>query len=46
MNFIIRDATPKDSGKLLELTALTPMKGTIGLRIDRQPDFFSLLRLT
>ena len=46
MNFIIRDATPKDSGKLLELTALTPMKGTIGLRIDRQPDFFSLLRLS
>src|SRR4051812_34109930 len=46
MNFTIRDAVPKDSDKLLELTALTPMKGTIGLKIDRQPDFFKLLQLS
>jgi len=46
MNFTIREAVPKDSGKLLELTSLTAMKGAIGLRIDRQPDFFRLLHLS
>lgn len=46
MNFIIRDAVPEDSDQLLELTALTSMKGAIGLRIDRQPDFFKLLHLS
>ncbi|HYK44211.1 MAG TPA: GNAT family N-acetyltransferase [Parafilimonas sp.] len=45
MKFTIRDAIQNDSDKLIELTALTPMKGIIGLRIDRKPDFFKLLRL-
>jgi predicted N-acetyltransferase YhbS len=46
MQFIIRDAVPEDSDKLIELTSLAPMKGTIGLKIDRQPDFFRLLHLS
>ncbi len=46
MNFIVRNARPEDSEKLIELTSLAPMKGTIGLRIDRQPDFFQLLHLS
>ena len=46
MNFIIRHAVSGDSDKLIELTSLAPMKGTIGLRIDRQPDFFRLLHLS
>ncbi|MEO8415249.1 MAG: hypothetical protein ABI472_16440 [Ginsengibacter sp.] len=46
MQFTIRDAIPEDSGKLIELTALTPMKGAIGLKIDRRPDFFGVLRLS
>jgi len=46
MKFLIRDAVFEDSDKLIKLTALTPMKGTIGLRIDRTPDFFSLLKLS
>ena len=45
MKFTIRDAIQNDSDKLIELTALAPMKGIIGLRIDRKPDFFKLLRL-
>jgi hypothetical protein len=46
MQFTIRNAVPEDSEKLIELTSLAPMKGTIGLRIDRQPDFFRLLHLS
>ena len=46
MQFTIRDATPEDSDKLIELTSLTPMEGVIGLRIDRKPDFFHLLHLS
>jgi hypothetical protein len=46
MKFIIRDAVFEDSDKLVKLAGLTPMKGTIGLRIDRTPDFFSLLKLS
>lgn len=41
----IRPATEADNGQLLELTRQTPMPGTIGLRIDREPDFFRLLAL-
>src|SRR5205823_2940489 len=29
----------------LALTRATPMRGTIALRVDRDPDFFRLLRL-
>lgn len=46
MNFLIRDALPGDSDKLIRLTGLSPMNGTIGLRIDRNPNFFSLLQLS
>ncbi len=41
---VIREATQYDNDGLLELTRLTPMDGVISLRIDRAPDFFSLLR--
>ena len=41
----IREANRADNQALLELTALTPMEGRISLRIDRFPDFFSLLGL-
>ncbi len=40
----IREATTADNEALLELTRATPMAGTISLRIDRDPDFFALLR--
>jgi hypothetical protein len=40
----IRVAAPVDSDALVQLTALTAMKGTISLRIDREPDFFALLK--
>jgi hypothetical protein len=40
---VIREALPKDNAALLKLTSLTPMKGRISLRIDRNPDFFRLL---
>lgn len=40
----IRVATDSDNARLLELTKATPMPGTIPLRIDRDPDFFALLR--
>ena len=40
----IRKAILPDSDALIQLTALTPMKGNIVLRIDRRPDFFSLLK--
>jgi hypothetical protein len=40
---VIREALLKDNAALLKLTSLTPMKARISLRIDRNPDFFSLL---
>jgi len=43
--FEIREATQADNDALLELTRATPMPGTISLRVDRDPDFFRLLRL-
>lgn len=41
----IREATEADNQSLLALTRSTPMAGTIPLRIDRDPEFFALLRL-
>ncbi len=41
----IREANEADNEALLALTRATPMAGTISLRIDRDPDFFALLRL-
>ena len=41
----IREAGEADNEGLLTLTRITPMAGTISLRIDREPDFFALLRL-
>lgn len=41
----IRQAGEADNQGLLALTRMTPMAGTISLRIDREPDFFALLRL-
>ncbi len=38
-----RIATCSDNQQLIELTAASGMAGDIGLRIDRAPDFFSLL---
>ncbi len=40
----IREATELDNEALLALTRATPMGGKIALRIDREPDFFRLLR--
>jgi len=41
----IRAAVEADNEGLLALTRVTPMAGKISLRIDRDPDFFALLRL-
>jgi predicted N-acetyltransferase YhbS len=41
----IRAADEADNDSLLALTRATPMAGAISLRIERQPDFFALLRL-
>ncbi|MGW8267955.1 MAG: GNAT family N-acetyltransferase, partial [Longimicrobiales bacterium] len=41
----IHRATRADNRQLLALTRSTPMAGAIGLRIDREPDFFRLLSL-
>ena len=41
----IREADEADNEGLLSLTRITPMDGAISLRIDREPDFFALLRL-
>jgi hypothetical protein len=41
----VREATPADNQGLLVLTQLTPMDGPVAIRIDRHPDFFTLLRL-
>lgn len=40
-----RIATNEDNSKLTQLTATSGMAGDIGLRIDRNPDFFSLLKM-
>jgi GNAT superfamily N-acetyltransferase len=40
----IREAIAGDNHALLALTKVTPMAGKISLRIDRDPDFFALLR--
>lgn len=40
-----RIATEEDNRQLIELTAESGMDGEIALRIDRNPDFFSLLKL-
>jgi len=40
-----RLATNEDNWKLIQLTASSSMAGDIGLRIDRNPDFFSLLKM-
>ncbi len=40
-----RLATILDNQQLLELTASTGMAGETGIRIDRKPDFFGLLKL-
>src|SRR6266853_2895853 len=41
----IRQASEADNDELIALTRMTPMDGAISLRIDREPDFFALLRL-
>jgi predicted N-acetyltransferase YhbS len=41
----IREANEADNEGLLALTRAAPMAGTIALRIDRDPDFFALLRM-
>jgi len=41
----VRAANEADNEGLLALTRVTPMAGTISIRIDRDPDFFALLRL-
>ena len=43
-DILIRAATDADNEALLALTRATPMDGRIALRIDREPDFFALLR--
>ena len=40
-----RVATKDDNFKLIHLTAASAMAGDVGLRIDRNPDFFSLLKM-
>jgi ribosomal protein S18 acetylase RimI-like enzyme len=40
-----RLATEEDNQQLIELTASTGMMGETTLRIDRRPDFFSLLKM-
>lgn len=40
-----RKAKIEDNQQLIDLTATSGMTGDVALRIDRQPDFFSLLKL-
>jgi hypothetical protein len=42
---MIREADKKDNTHLLELSLACPMKGDVGLCVDRAPDFFALSRL-
>lgn len=39
------DATPADDAALRELASACEMRGDVGLRVDREPDFFALNRL-
>lgn len=41
---VIRIAIPGDNTKLVVLSKMTPMDGTISICTRREPDFFSLLR--
>ena len=41
----IRQATPVDNEKLLELSRETPMLGSLVINVDRSPDYFCLARL-
>ena len=41
---IVRKANTDDNQRLLALTKKAPMKGSLQLRIDRDPDFFEILR--
>ncbi len=41
----IREVTQAENAALLALTAATPMDGVVGLRIDRDPDFFTLVQM-
>ncbi len=43
--FCYRLANDGDNQQLIELTAASSMAGEISLRIDRKPDFFSLLKM-
>jgi hypothetical protein len=40
-----REATDEDNQQLIQLTATAGMAGDVGLRIDRKPDFFALLKM-
>ncbi|WP_332910528.1 hypothetical protein [Algoriphagus boritolerans] len=42
---LIRKSTFEDNEGLLSLTKACPMDGKIRLRIDRNPNYFSLLKL-
>ncbi len=41
----IRQATPKDNEKLLDLSRETPMRGALVINIDRSTNYFCLARL-
>lgn len=41
----VRDATRADNDALLDLAAACETRGAIGLRVEREPDFFALTRL-
>ena len=43
-NILIREAKCADNEALLALARVTPMDGRFALRMDRDPDFFALLR--
>lgn len=45
MDWHVREAGLHDNERLLELTTLCPMQGSIGLCSERAPDFFTLNRL-
>ncbi len=44
MSICIRAATQSDNTALVTLASLSPMKGSISLRVERTPDFFALNR--
>ena len=41
---IIRQAGQEDNSALVALARQTPMGGTISVRVDRDPDFFRMIR--